>query len=349
MKHILIIKTSAFGDIIHAYPTIQFLKQNYPDAEIDWVVESSCADLVRAHPDVSRALCVNTKKWRKRPFSLETYREVSIFLKDLRSKQYDVVFDLQGNVKSGLILSRTRSRNKVGFSRKDVPEWPNLLFTNKRYSLKKNNNIRTDYLSLVSSFLGKPLPSAITQVQLQVTEEERCRIDKILNASIFNDRAKVMVCPGSAWANKQLSESTLIEFLESVYKNSHCVFLFISGSQQEKALAERLNSHFPENSLCVERLTLPALQNLMNRCDVVIAMDSLPLHLAGTTSTRTFSVFGPSLARKYQPLGDQHIAYQGNCPYGRAFEKRCPILRTCPTGACMKNIPVKELSEKYSI
>ena len=80
----------------------------------------------------------------------------------------------------------------------------------------------------------------------------------------------------------------------------------------------------------------------MAEMDLVLAVDSLTLHLAGTTSTKTFSVFGPSAA-EYQPEGERHQTYQGKCPYGRLFEKRCPVLRTCSTGACTRGIEGKQL------
>jgi heptosyltransferase-1 len=62
---VLIVKTSALGDIVHAFPAVAFIKATHPEATIDWVVEGSCAALVAAHPDVARTLQVDTKGWRK--------------------------------------------------------------------------------------------------------------------------------------------------------------------------------------------------------------------------------------------------------------------------------------------
>ena len=81
----------------------------------------------------------------------------------------------------------------------------------------------------------------------------------------------------------------------------------------------------------------------MASVDMVIAMDSLPLHLAGTTETPTFSIFGASSANKYKPKGKKHLAFQGTCPYKRTFERRCPVLRTCSTGACIRDLHGEEL------
>jgi heptosyltransferase-1 len=73
---ILLIKTSSLGDIIHAFPTLSFLRQKFPDAKIDWVVEKPFAELVKAHPFVNDVLTVDTKGWRKNLISKETWKTV---------------------------------------------------------------------------------------------------------------------------------------------------------------------------------------------------------------------------------------------------------------------------------
>ncbi len=116
-------------------------------------------------------------------------------------------------------------------------------------------------------------------------------------------------------------------------------FLILWGSPKEKEQAQAIANGFIGNSTLVDPLSLPALHLLMTHVDLVISMDSLPLHLAAVAGTPTYSLFGPSLAQKYAPQGDKHHALQGSCPYGTTFEKRCPKLRTCPTGACLHLSP----------
>jgi heptosyltransferase-1 len=341
MEKILIIKTSALGDIVHTYPTISYLRAKFPQAQIDWVVEAPFAGLVASHPSVNHAIPVSTKAWRKAPLKKETWQDIFSFRERLREIDYDVVFDLQGNVKSGLILAQVNSPQKIGFASKTVPEWPNLLFTNKRYN-PINDNIRQDYLGLVASFFGEELPNKTDKIQLKISDAQR----EILVSTVKQlpqEGPKVVVCPGSAWRNKQLTPETLEAFLALVQKLMNCSFLFIWGSSEERDIAQQLNRRFAKHSVIVDKMSLPMLQNLMDMSDLVVAMDSLPLHLAGTTSTPSYSVFGASSAKKYKPLGQDHGAFQGICPYGRTFVKRCPILRTCKTGACIRSLAANDL------
>ena len=335
MKKFLIVKTSSLGDIIHTFPILSYLKQKFPESQIDWVVEESLAEVIESHPKINHVYRVNTKQWRFGKHLKSFWK----FRKSLQQPFYDVVFDLQGNMKSGLVTYLARGKNKVGFGWKSVPEWPNLLFTNCKVNPPLGYNIRQDYLYLVQNFLKDRLSQYEDRgVLLKITEKQKKHIQDILSSPGLVQKPWIMVCPGSAWPNKRMSTQGLLTYLQKVYQHYGCSFLFVWGTEEEKQISEKLHQQFNNCSHIVEKLTIPVLQNLMNNMDLVIAMDSLPLHLAGTTSAPTFGIFGASSAKKYQPLGNQHSAYQGVCPYNIVFEKRCPYLRTCKTGACIRSL-----------
>lgn len=344
---ILIVKTSSLGDIIHIFPVIQFIKQTYPDAQVDWVVEENFAELVRSHPLVNKIIPIHSKKWRRQLLKKSTWGEVIAVYRELRKVSYDLVFDLQGNVKSGIATFCSKSVAKIGFGFKSVPEWPNLMATHWRYNPPNGKNIREDYLFIVQSALNRLCPLTEDGVTLGLKEEDKSKLDLLYGSLKGVEGLKILICPGSNWSNKQLSMETWSEFLQCFPETMKPYFIFIWGTQEEKNLAQDVSKKLIHRSLVMDKLSLPALQNLMGRVDLVLAMDSLPLHLAGTTSTPTYSVFGASSANKYGPLGKQHFALQGDCPYSKKFEKRCDVLRTCSTGACMKSLRGRQVFDHF--
>lgn len=339
MNKILIVKTSSLGDIIQAFPTLGYLRRKFPYAQIDWVVEKPFADLVRCHPYVDRVHLIDSKEWRKRVLSWKIWKELINFRNELQKVSYDAVFDLQGNLKSGFITRMALSDAKVGFGLKTVHEKPNVLFTNRRYDPPKGVNIRDDNLLVVQGYFNDIEHDEDEKILLKISPQQQAAIEEILKKL---PDMKVMVCPGSAWPNKQLTKETLSDFLLQLQNYFGCTFVFVWGNQAEQAFAFELKEKISK-SIVLDRFPLPVLQNLMDKMDLVVAMDSLPLHLAGTTNTRTFSVFGASRADKFKPSGIQHLTLQGSCPYGRTFEKRCPILRSCPTGACIRQLKGAEV------
>lgn len=330
---ILIVKTSSLGDIIQSFPVLHFLHQIFPQVAIDWVVEEKFASIVASHPLVRHAIIMDREKMAK-------------FIFTLRKSSYDFLFDLQGNSKSGLITFVAKAKLKIGFGFASVREWPNVFATHFRFHVPTHINIRLQYLSLISQFYQLPIPSHRTTLLLKMTEEEAEGLTKIIP---HNLQRAVMVCPGSQWINKQLSFETLIPFLNFVQKKLDCFFLLMWGNEKEKLLCEKIQQALiPLVTLVLDKLPLPVWQNLMSQMDLLIAVDSSALHLCATTSVPSFTVFGPTSAEIFKPMDKQHFAFQGKCPYGKIFEKRCPILRTCPTGACMKNLCPNELFQAFS-
>lgn len=111
---ILIVKLSSLGDVVHAMPAVQDLRQVYPDAQIDWVVERAFVPLVRRCKGVHRVIACDLRRWRNELFSRQTRQEWRQFKAELRQDDYDAVIDLQGLSKSALVawLARLRAHGK---------------------------------------------------------------------------------------------------------------------------------------------------------------------------------------------------------------------------------------------
>lgn len=155
-----------------------------------------------------------------------------------------------------------------------------------------------------------------------------------------------MISLGSRWENKKLSLATWKGILEKLTQEIDPHFFFVWGLEKEKEEVEALALQFPKRSLVLPSMELPLWHESMKKMDALLTVDSAALHLGAVAFLPTFSFFGPSSAKVYQPIGKEHSSFQGACPYKEEFEKRCPILRTCKTGACIKNLDSLFLAEK---
>jgi len=343
---ILIVKTSALGDVIHTFPVLEYLRRRFPNARIDWVVEKGCSELVTSHPFVSNVLQVETKKWRKELFNLKTWKEIKKFKSDLREIEYDVLFDFQGNCKSSLIVAWAKAKEKVGYAFHCVPEKPNVLVTSKKIDIPSSLNIRKRYLYLAQQFFKDSSEFQPSGVVLDAPLEKKEALFRLLE---HQKGPFLMICFGSKWRNKQLKEETLKDFLQLISAHYSPFFVFIWSNEEEKQQAKELEACFPKKSLSMGGLTLPLLQALMAHMQGVVSMDSATLHLCGTTNVPSFSLFGPSSLEIYRPLGDMHSGFQGTCPYHQTFQKRCPQLRSCATGACLREVSPEQLFEPFKL
>src|SRR5262245_34656727 len=106
-RRIGIIKPSALGDIVHALPVLTALRRRFPDAHITWIVNRSYEPLLAGHPDLDATLPFDRAAARgSLPAAVRIY---TAFASLLRRQGFDLVVDLQGLLRSGLMAFATRA------------------------------------------------------------------------------------------------------------------------------------------------------------------------------------------------------------------------------------------------
>ena len=271
--------------------------------------------------------------------ALEDYRETL-----LREQTYDVAFDLQGNIKSAILMSGVQSREKVGFSLRSIAEWPAVFSVSHRYGVSKEGLRAAQYLSVIEQHMKhKAVDSTafLAKVNLQITAKEEQWANKI--ATFSAHPVRWMVCIGSKWENKRLSLTTWKAFLMHMSLLDP-LFFFPWATAAEKKEVEEIGSAVGERAVILPKLSIPLWQQLMTKMDGILAVDSGALYLAATTSVPSFAIFGPSSGQCYHPFEKQRSYFQGSCPYGEQFIQRCRVLRRCPTGACLKEVRASDLA-----
>ncbi|MFA5250441.1 MAG: glycosyltransferase family 9 protein [Parachlamydiales bacterium] len=324
---ILIIKTSAIGDILQSFVVVEFIKRHFPRAQIHWAVLEQNAEAVLAHRLIDQVLVFA----RKKLFS---------FLFSLRKKpSFDVVFDLQGNLRSALIAWFAKSRQKVGFSWKFIPEKVALLSANRHYAVDTEKNIRQQYLALVQNYFSLFEPIGIfPESSLKLTDLEEQKLAKLEKQHL--EKIRILVAPFARWPSKCLEPLLLTGFLKKIQEKYDPFFFFLQSSEKEKKQSLALARSFNGSALVLEKLSLPLLQHFMGRMDLVVAMDSGPLHLALATRTPSVGFFGPSRSSIFGGK-DNLLSFEGSCPLFNfklypqlLYKKRCPLLRSCQ-GRCI--------------
>lgn len=347
MNTILIVKTSAIGDVVQSLGVLEYLHHRFPQSKIDWIVEKPSASFLAAHPYIHQVKVVDTKKWRASPFAKETRIEIQQAIHDIAHHEYDLLFDLQGNFKSGLIDFFCKAKKKIGFSKRCVPETSNLWFTDTHVDIEKDQNISAFYIQMLQTFFEDTSVFHPKGVSLVLPEIERMRLESMAPINPSSIHPVFMVALGSQWPNKQLSDETALKLLHHIHSAYQARFIFIYHGLQEKIRVSRLAESFLDAATIIGNVTLEFLQAFMQKMDGVICADSAALHLAASAGVPTFTVFGPSSARVYNPLGALHIAVQGTCPYNKTFEKRCSRLRSCQTGACIKEVDLSVVFSSF--
>lgn len=335
---ILIIKTSSLGDIIHALPVLEYLRQAEPAATIDWVVDEAFVDLVSGNPLINRVLTVAFRRWKKAPFARRTRRELVSFIQTLRQERYDLIFDLQGNLKSGLVCAFGRAPLKVGFSRAHQQERLNALFTNRKVGfLPPDKNAGQRYLRIVSAPFALPPESVVPHGDIYTSPEDNAHAQQMIGAAA--GRPLMLFHNGTTWTTKlwhaegwkQLADALLLHYPQAT-------ILLSWGTAEERMLAEEIARHIGDRAVVLGKMSLKQFVAVLKRVDLVVGGDTGPIHLAAAVGTPTVSFYRCTDGSLNGPLGRDHMIVQSPLPCTKCLRKSCER-----DEECRKSISVKAM------
>jgi len=309
---VLIVKTSSLGDVIHALPVIDYLRQVSAGIEIDWVVEEAFLPIIEHNSNLAQIHLVRTKKWRKAPFSAETRNDLKELYSALRARSYDLVFDIQGNVKSGLIALLSGVEKRIGFSREVLQEKANSFFTTRKIPFRTSDKNVTDrYLRVISVPFGRDYPEMTLASTIESSREDESAADEYM--AVLPDGLVFVFQVGTTWDTKLWYPEGWTELARRILSHySGSTILINWGSPAEKSLAEQIVNDVGNSVRLLPWLRIKELIPVLKRVDLVIGGDTGPVYLAAAVGTPTVSYYRATSAVTYAPRGDLHRSVQAN-------------------------------------
>ena len=128
IPRILIVRLSSIGDVVRVLPALHALREEHPNAQIDWAVEEKSLDIVSGHPELDKVHVFH----RSDRFWQSTGRFLR-FCGEVRKCRYDIVLDFHGVFKSGVVTRFSRAPKRYGFAKPRGREG-SYLAVNKRVS-----------------------------------------------------------------------------------------------------------------------------------------------------------------------------------------------------------------------
>ena len=299
--HILLVKTSSLGDVIHNLPVVSDLRRSFPDAVIDWCVEESFAEIPRLHPGVADVIPVAIRRWRKSLLKAQTWNEIGAFRRRIGALNYDAVLDTQGLIKSGLI-SRLAHGVRYGYAAEVARESLAARFYDKTFVIPPNAHAveRNRWLGAAAFDypVDLPLDYGIAPPDLDLPWLKADRHAVLFTATSRDDKLwdeQNWVAIGQALSNRGLTP------------------IFPSGNLVERARAERIAAAIP-GAVVAPPLKLRELATLIGTAALAIGVDTGLAHLATalrvpsialyvTTDPALTGVYGSGFVRNLGGIG----------------------------------------------
>lgn len=337
---VLIVKMSALGDIIHALPVLDYLQHVSPGITIDWVVEEQFHEILAGNPRISTLHLARTKAWRKRPLAPETRHEISALKHSLREHSYEIVFDIQGNLKSGAIDWLSGSRNCLGFDKEVLQERLNLLFTSRKVRIQPQDYHVTDqYLRLVSAPFERDFTAMELTSDIHTSPGDDAAAESLLTP--LKTGLVFLFHYGTTWQTKFWHETAWVALgkrILSRYPGSSILFSW--GNENEKRIVSNLADEIGNGAIVIERYPLKGLTALLKKVNLVVGGDTGPVHLAAAVGTPTVSFYRASDGKRSGPRGNRHVIIQAPLNCTACFRTKCDR-----DSACRDSITVQHVTE----
>jgi lipopolysaccharide heptosyltransferase I len=336
---ILIVKPSSLGDVVHALPFLNAVKTSFRDAQITWVISKNLREVLDGNPLIDRIIEIDKESWKKPSRIFRTTQEVIDLVNTLRSEYFDMVIDLQGLLRSGLITFFSNSPLKIGFQH---AREGSRLFYNKKIPV--NGTLHAvDRCLEIAKFLNAHTERV--EFPLHVDDAARQRVKNLLG----NISDYIVIAPSARWETKRWKPES---FGSLVSKLDHpCV---ITGSRSDKDIIQQVVSSSGGKgiSLC-GKTSLKELISLLSGARAVVSNDSGPLHIAAALGVPVVALFGPTDPKRTGPYGwsegpggvkNRNIkVIKSSFPCSPCFKKKCkdPL---CMSGIRVETV-LREIQE----
>ncbi len=295
VQKILIVRVSSLGDVVHNMPAIADIRRLHPDAQVDWLVEESFTDLVELVEGVRRAIPFSLRRWRKRLFSLDNWREIQRFRRTLAAEKYDLVIDCQGLIKTAWVASWARG-TLVGLgNRTDGAgyEWPVRYFYNKRVPIEPRTHVVERTRQLVAAALGDPRPEATDAIEFGI--DTRRAALALSEAGLNLPVPYVVFVHATSRADKQWPETAWIELGQTLIRRGVSIVL-PWGSETERETSDKLAKEFGAAAVVPPKLSLPAVVGLIDGAAATVGVDTGLVHIAAALKRPTVELYNFSTA-----------------------------------------------------
>ncbi len=304
---ILVIKLATAGDLLLSMPALRALRSRYPDAQLDVLTTPASASLLAESPLVNHVYALDKYRFDylhqmlRAPWRLLAPLPL---LARLRARRYDVVVLAHhltlrfGVLKSRLLLAGLGARHTVGLDN-GRGRFLDLRVRDEGFGARHE----ADYALALAAALDAELPAPARALRLTDLGWVDSRQD--------DDEAAVPAAPlialhpgGGGYSVARRWPAERFAELAMALHGELAARIVLVGGADERELHQHILDLLgaPSWAHSTSGATSPReLAGLLRRCQLLVANDSFPMHLAVAAGVPVVALFGPTNVRAWGP------------------------------------------------
>ena len=330
---VLLLRCERVGDLVMTLSAIGAVRRGLPHAHIDLVVGSwnrPLADLLSAVDDVQTL----DLPWLSRGGAGAGATGLRSAIGRWRARRYDLAINFEGDIRSHGLMWASGARRRVGF---DMAGGGPLL--TDRVPFDPAEHVSANCSRLVERACGSVDALFSAPAALQIPPAMKADADARLQAVALGPpgcrRVLIGVHASAGRLVKQWPAAAFAEAATALARRHDAVIVLTGGDADRPVVSDIAAGLAPDVARLdlAGQLDLVQLAALIERLDLVVSVDTGPMHLAAAVGTPVVGIFGPSDPRRWGPSGRWSVAVRADLPCSP-----CNRIRT-PPARCMGHIP----------
>lgn len=316
-RRICVIKPSALGDVVQALPVLGPLRERFPSASISWVINRGLAGLIDGHRQIDEVIAFDRRGGLRSWWDL---------LGTLRSKRFDLVLDLQGLFRTGVMTQATGAPVRIGLQ--TSREGAHRACTATLDGTGRDVPARLRYWRIVDELFrdGTRVAAADSEI-VPIAPADRAFAAARLQAL---PKPLLAVCPGARWKTKRWPTVKFAALAARAHREFGAAAVIL-GSPDELQLCSETEKHLRNlmPAAAILNLTgttkLSQLAAVLEACTWAATNDSGPMHLADAVGTPVLGLFTCTSPWLSGPPLDRHELLSTRMSCAAGYHKSCPL------------------------
>jgi len=285
------------GDVLLTTPLIRTIKKNYPQIKIDFLIKPQYADVLRYNPYIN---------------NLIIYSENESLITDLKQNKYDLIVDLQNNLRSAKIKFGLKIPRGV-FNKRTLDKF---LLVNFKINRLKN-----------SYSIPKRYAEAVSEINLD-DEGLDLFLPEDINSVIEKNNMNIGFAPGSRHFTKMWPEEYYIQLGNKLADAGYKIFLF--GGKSDREICRKITDKISGAADLSNDDNLYQTAIDMKNCAAVVCNDSGLMHTACAVKVPVMVFLGSTVKEfGFAPYKNPNSVLENkllSCrPCTHIGRERCPL------------------------
>jgi ADP-heptose:LPS heptosyltransferase len=303
-RRILLIQDRRMGDVVLTTALLEDIAMAEPAADIDFLVGAPAAPLLRHHPLIRDVVI------------LDKDRTVGMW-RAVRSRRYDLVIDVQGNLRTAIITRASGAVTRVGW-RSRGRAWA---YTHPVERQRNRRYVVHDRQRLLHA---AGIPTQALLPRLHLTEQERSDGAAVL-ANLGIDTSSTVV--GVMLTTRDPTRDWPVQHfvrLSRDLEQAGVTTVILPGGEDVARIAQFHAAG--GRGVVAPNVGIRPLMGLIAACSLLVSPDTGPAHIATALAVPRVTLYGPSSPMGWSPGIDTTIALRSGGDAGGAMEDLQPDL-----------------------